>query len=33
MSLFRKRREEEEAPILPPSRGYEWWKDRKPTYG
>ena len=31
MPLFRRRREEEEAPIEPPSRGFDWFKDKKPT--
>lgn len=31
MPLFRKKREEEEAPIQPPDRGFDWFNYRKPT--
>lgn len=33
MPLFRRRRENEDEPVHPPERGYEWFKEKKPVVG
>lgn len=31
MPLFRRKRDHEDEPLHPPERGFDWFKDKKPT--